>query len=113
MKNNLKDTHAQNMSTDFGGNHSALPLQGERKKSCGFSSTHTQCIKVSLLVSVELLQVDVCPLCVLFFKIFVQRILVSENEVEFVVFSTFVRSKHNGVGRQGIKLLLKHEVFKF
>lgn len=61
---------------------------------------------MSLLVSVEFLEVDVGSLCVLLLHVSVQRILVAEDEVQLVVLATFVRSKHDGVGCTVMELLL-------
>lgn len=67
----------------------------------------TQSVEVSLLVSVELLEVDVGPLGVLLLRVFVQRILVAEDEVQLVVLATLVWSKHDAVGCTVVELLLQ------
>lgn len=41
----------------------------------------TQSVEVSLLICVELLEVDIRPLSMLLLQVFVQRILVAEDEV--------------------------------
>lgn len=77
------------------------------------ANLHTQSIEVSLLVSVELLEVDVGPLGVLLLSVFVQRILVAKDEVQLVVLATFVGSKHDGVWCTVMEILLqskKHSV---
>lgn len=67
----------------------------------------TQSVEVSLLVSVELLEVDISPLGVLLLHVFVQRILVAEDEVQLVVLATLVWPKHEGVGCTVMELLLR------
>lgn len=62
---------------------------------------------MSLLVSIELLEVDVRPLGVLLLHIFVQRILVAEYKVQLVVLTALVWSKHDGVGCAVMELLLQ------
>lgn len=66
----------------------------------------TQSVEVSLLVSVELLEVDIGPLGVLLLQVFVERILMAEDEVQLVVLTTLVWSKHDGVGCAILELLL-------
>lgn len=61
---------------------------------------------MSLLVCVELLEVDIRPFSVLLLKVFVERILVAEDEVQLVVLTTLVWSKHDGVRCTVLKLLL-------
>lgn len=67
---------------------------------------------MSLLVSVELFEVDIGPLCMLLLHVFVKRILVAEDEVQLVVLTTFVRSKHDGVGCAIVELLLHCRIYK-
>ena len=62
---------------------------------------------MGLLVSVELLEVDISPLGVLLLHVFVQRILMAEDEVQLVVLATLVWSKHEGVGCTVMELLLR------
>lgn len=62
---------------------------------------------MSLLVRVELLEVDVGPLGVLLLPVFGQRILVAEDEVQLVVLAALVWSKHDGVGCAILELLLE------
>lgn len=62
---------------------------------------------MSFLVSVELLQVDIRPLSVLLLQVFVQRILMAEDEVQLVVLTTLVWSKHDSVGCSVLELLLQ------
>jgi len=57
----------------------------------------TQCVQVSLLVGVVRPQVRVGFLGVFFFVLSCFGVLVSEDEVKFVFFSTFIRSEHDGV----------------
>ena len=61
---------------------------------------------MSLLVGVELLEVDVGPLGVLLLPVFGQRILVAEDEVQLVVLAALVWSEHDGVRRAILELLL-------
>lgn len=67
---------------------------------------------MSLLVSVELLEVHIGPLSVLLLQVFVQRILVAEDEVQLVVLATLVWSKHDGVGCTVMELLLQFRTNK-
>lgn len=67
----------------------------------------TQSVEVSLLVSVKLLEVDIGPLGMLLVQVFVQRILVAEDQVQLVVLATLVWSKHDGVGCAVLELLLQ------
>lgn len=62
---------------------------------------------MSLLVSVELLEVHVGPLGVLLLRVFVQRVEVAEDEVQLVVLTTLVGSKHEAVGGMVLELLLR------
>lgn len=67
----------------------------------------TQSVQVSLLVCVELLEVNVRPLGVLLLQVLVQGILVAEDEVQLVVLATLVWSKHDGVRCAVLELLLE------
>lgn len=62
---------------------------------------------MSLPVCVELLKIHIGPLGVFLFPVFVQRVLVAEDEVQLVVLATLVWSKHDGVRCTVLKLLLK------
>ena len=66
----------------------------------------TKGVEVSLLVRVHLSEVSVCSLGMFLFKISVQRVLVPEDAVQFVVLSTLIWSKHNTVWCAIMKLLL-------
>lgn len=76
-------------------------------KTLSFQRPCTQSVKVSLLVCVELLEVDIRPLGMLLLPVFVQGILVAEDEVQLVVLTTLVWSKHDGVGCTFLELLLE------
>lgn len=62
---------------------------------------------MGLLVCVELLKIHVGPLGMFLFPVFVQRVLVTEDEVQLVVLTTLVWSKHDGVRCTVLKLLLQ------
>lgn len=62
---------------------------------------------MGLLVRVELLQVHISPLGVLLLQVFVQGVLVAEDEVQLVVLAAFVRSEHDGVRCAVMELILK------
>lgn len=62
---------------------------------------------MSLLVRVGFPEVCVNALGVFLLKILVQRVLVPEDEVQFEVLSTLIRSKHDAVRRPVVKLLLQ------
>lgn len=61
---------------------------------------------------------EICPqVSVRFLGVFLLKlsgfgVFVSEDEVQFVVFSTFVRSKHDGVRSLVHKLVLKKQTVK-
>lgn len=67
---------------------------------------HTQCVEVSFLVGVHLSEVCVRPLSMFLLKISIQRVFMSEDEVQFVVFSTLIWPEHDGVWCTVMKLLL-------
>ncbi len=69
-------------------------------------SVHTKCIEVSLFISVDLLQINVWSFGMFFFHISIKRVFMSEDEVQFVVLSAFVRPKHDAVWCPVLKLLL-------
>lgn len=69
-------------------------------------SVHTKCIKVSLFIGVDLLQINIWSFGMFFFHISIKRVFMSEDEVQFVVFSTFIRPKHDAVRCTVMKLLL-------
>uniref|UniRef100_A0A8C3G5K3 Uncharacterized protein n=1 Tax=Cyclopterus lumpus TaxID=8103 RepID=A0A8C3G5K3_CYCLU len=68
----------------------------------------TQCVQVSLLVGVVRPQVGVGFLGVFFFVLSGFGVFVSEDEVQFVFFSTFVRSEHDGVRSLVHEQVLRH-----
>lgn len=57
----------------------------------------TQCVEVSLLVGVVRAEVCVRLLSVLLLKLASFWVLVSKDEVQFVILTTLIRSKHDGV----------------
>ena len=69
-------------------------------------SFHTQGVEVGLLVGVVGTQVRVGLLGVLLLILAGLGVLVSEDEMEFVVLATLVRPKHDGVGSPIHKLIL-------
>jgi len=67
----------------------------------------TKCVEVSFFISIDLFQIDVGPFGMFFFYISIKGVFMSEDEVEFVVLSTFVWPKHNAVRCPVMKLLLR------
>lgn len=67
----------------------------------------TQCVQVSLLVGKVCPQVGVGFLSVFLFVLSGFVVFVPEDEVQLVVFSTFVGSKHDGVRSFIHKLVLQ------
>lgn len=71
----------------------------------------TQCVQVCLLVSVVSPQVSIGFLGMFLFVLSSFRVFVSEDEVQFVILSTFVRSKHDGVRSFIYKLVLSKRTY--
>ncbi len=69
----------------------------------------TQRVQVSLLVGEVRPQVSIRFLGMFLFKLSSFGVFVSEDEVQFVIFATFVGSKHDGVRSFIHKLLLKRQ----
>lgn len=67
---------------------------------------HTKSVEVSLFIRVELLQINIRSFGMFFFYISIKGICMSENEMQFVVLSTFIRPKHDAVWCPVVKLLL-------
>lgn len=67
---------------------------------------HTQCVEVSFLVRVHFSEVCVRPFGMFLLIIFIERVFMSEDEVQFVVFPTLIWPEHDGVWCAVMKLLL-------
>lgn len=72
----------------------------------------TQCVEVSLLVGVVCAEVRVRLLSMLLLKLASFWVLVSEDEVQFVILTTLIRPKHDGVRSLIHKLLLRGQTGK-
>lgn len=62
-----------------------------------------------LPVCIELLEIHIRPLGMFLFPVFVQRVLVAEDEVQLVVLTTLVWAKHDSVRCTVLKLLLRNK----
>lgn len=71
---------------------------------------YTKGIKMSLPVCKELFKVYIWRFGMFFFKNSSFWMFMSEDKMKFIIFSTFIWSKHNGIGCLIIKVFLQREM---